>query len=99
MAGQTREMVERLRDQRGVAAERRQHVGLDRGVVGAGYLVLVAGGNDHCGDGAKIVALGSGQFIAADMAISIEEVGKALLHLVGDVERDRLDGRGRIHAA
>ena len=36
---------------------------------------------------------------AADMAVSIEEVGKALLHLVGDVERDRLDGRGRVHAA
>src|SRR6185295_6556893 len=35
----------------------------------------------------------------ADMAVSVEEVGKALLHLVGDVERDRLDGRGRVHAA
>src|SRR4029079_16844820 len=34
-----------------------------------------------------------------DMAVSIEEVGEALLHLVGDVERDRLDGRGRVHAA
>ncbi len=37
--------------------------------------------------------------LVADMAVSVEEVGKALLHLVGDVERDRLDGRGRIHAA
>src|SRR4029079_15881003 len=37
--------------------------------------------------------------LAADMAGSIEEVCKALLHLVGDVERDRLDGRGRVHAA
>ena len=51
-------MIERLRYQRGVAAERRQHVGLDRGIVGAGHLVLVAGGNDHRGDGAEIVALG-----------------------------------------
>ena len=58
LAGETREMIERLRDQRGVAAERRQHVGLDRGVVRAGHLVLVAGGNDHRGDGAEIVALG-----------------------------------------
>ena len=51
-------MIERLRDLRGVAAERRQHVGLDRGIVRAGHLVLVAGGNDHRGDGAEIVALG-----------------------------------------
>src|SRR5438876_2648595 len=36
---------------------------------------------------------------AADMAVSVEEVGKALLDLVGDVERDRLNGRGRVHAA
>ena len=92
-------MVERLPHQRGVAAERRQHVGLDRGVVGAGHLVLVAGGNDHRGDGAEIVALGGVSSFAADMAVSVEEVGKALLHLVGDVERDRLDGRGRVHAA
>jgi hypothetical protein len=51
-------MVERLHYLRGVTAERRQHVDLDRGVVGAGHLVLVAGGNDHRGDGAEIVALG-----------------------------------------
>ena len=53
-----REMIERLRYQRGVAAERRQHVGLDRGVVRAGHLVFVAGGDDHRSDGAEIVALG-----------------------------------------
>jgi hypothetical protein len=33
------------------------------------------------------------------MAASVEEVGKTLLDLVGDIERDRLDGRGRVHAA
>ena len=58
LAGETREMIERLRYLRSVAAERRQHVGLDRGIVCAGHLVLVAGGNDHRGDGAEIVALG-----------------------------------------
>src|SRR5882757_1828777 len=35
---------------------------------------------------------------AADMAASIEQIGKTLLHLVGDIERDRLDGRGRVDA-
>ena len=58
LAGKAREMIERLRDLRGVAAERRQHVGLDRGIISAGHPVLVAGGNDHRGDGAEIVALG-----------------------------------------
>src|SRR3569832_415598 len=33
------------------------------------------------------------------MAASIKEVGEALLHLIGDVERDGLDGGGRIDAA
>ena len=99
LACETREMVERLPNQRGVAAERREHVGLDRGVVSAGHLVRIAGGNDHRGDGAEVVALGwtMSSFIA-DMAASIEEVGKALLHLVGNVERDRLDGRGWVDA-
>ena len=58
LAGKAREMIERLSNQRGVAAERRQHVGLDRGIVRAGHLVLVAGGNDHRSDGAEVVALG-----------------------------------------
>ena len=57
-AGQTREMIERLLHQRCITAERRQHVGLNRGIVGAWNLVLVAGGNDHRGDGAEVVALG-----------------------------------------
>src|SRR4249920_828619 len=35
----------------------------------------------------------------SDMATSIEQIGEALLHLVGDVERDGLDGGGRIDAA
>src|SRR5690242_16922188 len=33
------------------------------------------------------------------MALSIEQISEALLHLVGDVERDGLDGGGRIDAA
>src|SRR5689334_13171278 len=33
------------------------------------------------------------------MMASIKEVGEALLHLIGDVERDGLDGGGRIDAA
>src|SRR4029077_9877406 len=37
--------------------------------------------------------------VSADIASSVKEIGKALLHLVGDVERDRLDGRGRVDAA
>src|SRR5882757_8364582 len=37
--------------------------------------------------------------VSADMISSIEEIGKALFHLVGDVERDGLDGGGRIDAA
>src|SRR4051812_15634833 len=36
---------------------------------------------------------------SADITASIEQIGKALLHLVGDVERDGLDGGGRIDAA
>src|SRR4051812_47484054 len=36
---------------------------------------------------------------ASDMAVSVKEVGKAVLHLVGDVEGDRLGGRGRVDAA
>ena len=51
-------MIERLRHLRGVAAERRQHVGLNSGIIRTRHLVLVAGGNDHRGDGAEIVAVG-----------------------------------------
>src|SRR6201995_497627 len=36
---------------------------------------------------------------STDMPPSIEQIGEALLHLVGDVERKRLDGGGRIDAA
>src|SRR6201999_3622386 len=36
---------------------------------------------------------------STDMPPSIEQIGEALLHLVGDVERDGLDGGGRIDAA
>src|SRR6476661_5003818 len=35
----------------------------------------------------------------SDMATSIEQIGEALLHLIGDVERDGLDGGGRVDAA
>src|SRR6266702_7641621 len=35
---------------------------------------------------------------SADIASSIEQIGEALLHLVGDVERDGLEGGGRIDA-
>src|SRR6202171_1075746 len=30
---------------------------------------------------------------------SVEQIGEALLDAVGDVERQRLDGRGRVHPA
>src|SRR5580704_18159570 len=30
---------------------------------------------------------------------SVEQVGETLLHLIGDIERQRLDGGGRVHAA
>src|SRR3954466_10653032 len=33
------------------------------------------------------------------MSASIEQIGEALLHLVGDVEREGLNGGGWIHAA
>src|SRR5258708_25021268 len=36
---------------------------------------------------------------SAVMAASIEQIGQAALHLVGDVERDGLDGGGRVDAA
>src|SRR6185436_7535844 len=36
---------------------------------------------------------------SADIFSSIEQIGEALLHLIGDVERDGLDGGGRIDAA
>src|SRR5882724_6478063 len=35
----------------------------------------------------------------SDITSSIKEIGEALLHLVGDVERDGLDGGGRVDAA
>ncbi len=62
LAGQTREMIERLHDQFGIAAERLQHIGLDRGIVGSGHLIFVARGNDHGCDSAEIVALGLREF-------------------------------------
>src|SRR6187402_461876 len=33
------------------------------------------------------------------MTASVEQIGEALLHLVGDVEREGLDGGGRVHTA
>src|SRR5260370_34838336 len=39
------------------------------------------------------------RIFSADIISSIEQIGEALLHLVGDVERDGLDGGGRVHAA
>ena len=50
-------MIERRAHHPGVAAERRQDIGLDGGIVGAGHVVFVARGNDHRRDGAEIVAL------------------------------------------
>src|SRR5437762_1004657 len=40
-----------------------------------------------------------GSWLSADMMASVEEIGETLLHLVGDVERDGLDGRGRTDPA
>jgi hypothetical protein len=37
--------------------------------------------------------------LSADIISSIEEIGEALLDLIGDVERDGLDGGGRIDTA
>src|SRR5829696_1079419 len=37
--------------------------------------------------------------VSSDITSSIEEIGEALLHLVGDVERNGLNGGGRIDAA
>src|SRR6185437_5224888 len=37
--------------------------------------------------------------LSSDISASVEQIGEALLHLVGDVERDGLDGGGRIDAA
>src|SRR5882724_5680881 len=36
---------------------------------------------------------------SADMSASIKEIGQPALHLVGDVERDGLNGGGRVHPA
>jgi hypothetical protein len=36
---------------------------------------------------------------SADITSSIEQIGEALLHLVGDVERDGLDSGCRVDAA
>src|SRR5882757_6012011 len=36
---------------------------------------------------------------SSDITSSIEQIGEALLHLIGDVERDGLDGGGRVDAA
>src|SRR6201999_1776671 len=35
----------------------------------------------------------------SDMRASLEQVGQAALHLVGDIERQRLDRGGRVHPA
>src|SRR5450631_4609468 len=37
--------------------------------------------------------------VSADMTASIEQIGKALLHLIGDVERNGLNGGSRIYPA
>src|ERR1700754_1901095 len=37
--------------------------------------------------------------VGSDIVSSIKEIGEALLHLIGDVERDGLDGGGRVDAA
>ena len=50
-------MIERLAHHRGVAAKRRENVGLDRRVIGSGHIILAAGRDDHRGDGPQIVAL------------------------------------------
>src|SRR5260370_36654250 len=39
------------------------------------------------------------RIFSADIASSIEQMGEALLHLIGDVERNGLDGGGRVDAA
>src|SRR6266581_934498 len=39
------------------------------------------------------------RIFSADMSASIEEIGQPALHLVGDMERDGLNGRGRVHSA
>src|SRR3978361_1914519 len=40
-----------------------------------------------------------GSALFGNMTTSIEQIGETLLHLIGDVERDGLDGRSRIDAA
>ena len=47
LAGKPRQMIKRLAHHWRVAAERRQHVGLNGRIIGAGHLVFAAGGNDH----------------------------------------------------
>src|SRR6185437_4835939 len=37
--------------------------------------------------------------LVSGIGASVEQIGEALLDLVGDVERQRLDCRGRVHAA
>src|SRR5437588_10194433 len=36
---------------------------------------------------------------SVDIASSVKEIGEAALHLIGDVERDGLNGGGRVHPA
>jgi hypothetical protein len=55
--GKTREMIERITHQFGVAAERGNNVGLNGGVVCPGHTVFRTGRHDHAGSDTQIVTL------------------------------------------
>jgi hypothetical protein len=59
--GEARKLVQRLPHRAGVAAERRQHVGVDRRIICARHIEFRAGRDNHARYGAQIVALGWGE--------------------------------------
>src|SRR5690349_7301196 len=67
-AGKLRDMVERCRHHPGVAAERRNDIALDLGVIGTRHFVFVAFGNHHARYDAQVIALHRGERFFDDHA-------------------------------
>src|SRR3974390_970556 len=83
-----------------VALEVAQDVAEDALVVRTGHAIGGALGDDHAGQRAEVADLFGGKIrVWHYRSPSVEQIGEALLDAVGDIERQRLDGRGRIDAA
>jgi len=66
----------------------------------AGHVIGCARRDDRAGQCAQIADLFGGEGRGCSCgSLSVEQIGEALLDAVSNVERQRLDGRGRVDAA